>query len=265
MPIKGLDAIRESLAARAATSPTGGVPELTLVPGEVALMHFLTDRDDIIEVRYHRLPETTSRGNIITREKLCRQEVSEPCSHCSHPSEDIRRSTLRWYAWVFVYCILTATSIEGAEKIVRGARTLNVWKLNEPAILRKGEGNNKYIVQQLLSHSERYGSLCGRIFEWERTGGTRQDTTYMLSPLPDLVAKPEVALPLSLEEIISKEMALSPFPVRQRQQQVPTSLASILGTGAAAQVLAPKPIAEPGSSVSRLMDLLKGKQDKPRL
>lgn len=261
MPIKGLNAIRESLASRAAaTVSTGGVPELSIATGEVALLHFLTDRDDILEVRYHRVPETTPRGNFVTRERLCRQEVGEPCSYCSHSSEDIRRSSLRWYAWVFVYGILTPLQIEGAEKVTRGARTLNVWKLAQPALLRKGEGNNKYIVQQLLSLSERYGTLCDRIYEWERTGATRNDTTYMLSALPDLATKPTVSLPFSLEEVVGKEMQLSPFPERQQQQQG-TSGSSLT----AVQTPGSKPIAEAGTSVSRLMDLLKGRSDKPRL
>jgi len=265
-PLRGLDSIRDSLAARAAAGGqiAGGVPELSIVSGEVALMHFLTDRDGIIEVRYHRVPESTPRGFVVTRERLCRQEVGEPCEYCSHQSEDIRRSTLRWYAWVYVYAVLTPIPIEGAEKVARGARTLNVWKLGEPAILRKGEGNNKYIVQQLLSHSERYGTLCDRIYEWERTGVSRNDTTYMLSPLPDVAAKPQVDVPVSLEDVIMKEQRLSPYPVRQRPAQQPQPLASVLGVpiqGPQVQPMQP----QPGSSVSRLMDLLRGKQDKPRL
>ena len=246
---KGLGAIRESIANRGSYTPGEGIPELAIQSGEVALIHFLTDRDDIIETRFHRIPETTQNQNVITRERLCRQEVGETCSNCNHQSEDIRRRTLRWYAWVYVYGILTPNDVPNAQQIQRGARTLNLMKCDTAAILRKGEGNNKYLINQLLTNGERYGTLCDRIYEWERTGTGMKDTSYLLAPLPDLAERPKVDNLESLEEIISKEKSLAAYPSRQRAQ----TSASARGT----------PII--GDRTSQLMQLLKGSSDQPEL
>ena len=60
--LKGLDAIRESIATRGqGYSPEGGLPELSISSGEVALIHFLTDQEDIIETRFHRVSRLLDR------------------------------------------------------------------------------------------------------------------------------------------------------------------------------------------------------------
>lgn len=240
--LKGLSQIRDDISSRGqGYRPEGGVPELDVRSGEVALIHFLTDQHDIIEARFHRVPETTPKGTIVTHERFCKAEMGERCPFCGHSSEDIRKRTLRWFAWVYAYAILTPNpipNIPNPKQVLRGTRTLNVWELGQSAVLRKGEGNNKYIVQQLLSHTERYNTLCDRIYELERTGSTRNDTTYMLAPLPDLVPKPEVGSLQSLEEIVVKELALSPVPLRQQPK--------------------PKDSAPAGDRTSQLMSLLQG-------
>ena len=138
--------------------------------------------------------------------------------------------------------MLTPNHAPESEQIQRGSRTLYLKRYGTPVILRKGEGNNKFIINQLLTHEERNGTLKGLIYEWERTGATRNDTTYILSALPDHVDDPTLEEPLqSLEELIISEARLSNYPAREKQE--PQS-----ATGPSA----------PGSSVSSLMGLLRG-------
>ena len=245
--LKGLPQIRDSITSRGQGGGEGQ-PELSINSGEIALIHFLTDIPDIIEASYHLVPITLPGGGTFKAEKLCRQDVGETCPFCSHTAEDIRHRTRRWYAWVFVYGILTPQIIQGADTVVRGVRTLYVQKLGEIAILRKGEGNNKYLIQQLLTNGERYGTLRDRVYEWERTGSTRNDTTYMLTPTPDLSAPPDAKVP-SLEEIISKEMNLKNYPARASKGGQPTG--------------DKKDAVKPNTPSSQLLSLLQGGVKKP--
>jgi hypothetical protein len=251
--LKGLGEIRTSIAQRAA-GPEGGIPELNIASGEIALIHFLTDRGDIVECRFHSVKDVGRSGRPFTRERLCRQELKEACPHCQSPDQDVSKRFLRWYAWVYVYGVLTPSVPVGlepgvkVEQIQRGVRTLNLWPLKGPAILRKGEGNNKYIINQLLTHEDRHGTLCDRIYEWERAGTGRNDTTYTLSAMSDIAARPQVNVQ-SLEEIIIKELPTSDFPRRQKEQQ-----ATAAAGGAGPQ----------GGGLSALMGLL-GDRTKEQL
>lgn len=248
--LKGLDQIRDFLSSRGDVGE--GVPELVIKSGEIALIHFLSEREDIVEARFHRVPETTPGGFVVTREKFCRAEIGEVCPLCSHQSEDVRSRTLRWYAWAHLYSLLVSTAPPGMsatemQTVVRGRRTLYAWELNTPVILRKGEGQHKYLVNQLLTHDERFGTLCDRAYEWERTGATRNDTSYLLSPFTELAGKPDLGdIKLqSLEEIITSGVRLIQFPSRGEKRV----------EGAEPQV----------GNITSLMQLLHGQSEKPKL
>ena len=273
--LKGLTTIRTAIESR--VQPGEGVPEVWIASGEVVECQFLTDADDIVEARFHRVPFQLPSGVSVTRERFCQGDVQEDCEFCKHVDDGIRRRVLRWYAWMFVQKLIVPQMPEGVANvtpITRGSRQMFEWDINEPAILRKGEGNQRYIVQQLIQAQERYGSLKGRTFEWLRTGATRNDTTYMLQGV-DAADVPDVEIPLDLESIITKELPLRRFPSRSSTgagdggrstpTQAETTQTSDQITSAPASLQSSTATAAEGQEVSALLQMLQGQKGEGNL
>lgn len=273
--LRGLDNIKRSLDERGSFGE--GVPELSIRQGEVAQIHFLTDTSEIVECRFHRITRTTQGGNQFTDEKFCRSDIEEQCEFCGHHNEDVRRRTMRWYAWVYVYGIYIPTNanidnLPPLEKKQHGVSEKYWWEINSPAILRKGEGNQRYIVNQLMRLRERYGTFLDRRYEWDRSGSKRDDTTYQLTALdPDPM--PEINVPNTLEEVITQDMSLSAFPARSSsgggntggggQTPSPSQSQSPISGNTSSSESIGESVDGGGSeqAVSRLMGMLGGSQE----
>ena len=273
--LKGLNTIRTAIESR--VQPGEGVPEIWVASGEIVECHFLTDADDIIEARFHRVPFQLPSGTSVTRERFCKGDIQEDCEFCKHTDDGVRRRVLRWYAWMFVQKLIVPQMPEGVgglKPVTRGSRQMFEWEVNEPAILRKGEGNQRYLVQQLIQSQERYGSLLGRKFEWLRTGATRNDTTYMLQSV-DAEATPSTEIPISLEDIVTKELPTRRFPARTSsgsgdggssipsQPETTQTSADIASAPSSAQS-APQSAPE-GQEVSQLLQMLQGQKGEGNL
>ena len=200
-----------------------GLPELRVKSGETAILHFMTEGSDVIESRFHSIPRQAGQFTIHD-DVHCPAEVGEECpSWCVNGTDEIKRRYVRWFAWVWVHGIVvpanaTVPATADIQQVQMGTRTVSYWNLEAPALLKRGEGNNRTVIQQLIRAWTKYGTLLERKFEWARTGTTRNDTTYFLDAgdVEEFQAPADKVSELPpLDKIILENMPLKAFPDRK--------------------------------------------------
>lgn len=166
--VKGLTSIVETQAKERQKGNTLGL-FLTLRDGDAATIRFITDADDFVSEYYHNgmSSKVSKNGKRIPFNDYCGYDDGFDCAHCANVSSPVARGRrINMYVWVY--------------EVARADGKVD--EVNAPRVLRVGSGKGQYITNLFVSYVKKYGTLTDRDFEWRRTGGGVENTTYSLIP-----------------------------------------------------------------------------------
>ena len=206
---KGLDSLAKDREIKGAVR-AGGLQYLRLRgDAKIAQIRFITDKDDVEWAYIHRIPQTGRLGKSFWKSVYCSLQDGQECQYCKSEEDEIARAGKRIFFWVYVYRILHQKADEKIERKTAEylGRIYYVESIDAPRILETGPGGGGAIEERLNNWVARFGTLCDRDYDWQRSG-EKLETTYDLIPadksvVPDKVKEATKGLK-SLEEIIEE-------------------------------------------------------------
>ena len=157
---------------------------IDLKDGDIALLRFITDQEDIIQAEMHSVKKMTPRGEFFIKE-YCKSQDNQPCELCA---QGVPTSPM-YFMWAYVYDIMRRQQnprlarFPDAEKWERVVvKDIPFFKeaVNGPAIFRIGPGKDQKYKNMLVNFADEYGTLCDRDYKLVRTGGAKETTDYSL-------------------------------------------------------------------------------------
>ena len=168
-------------------------PFLKLKAGEIAIIRFITDLDDMEWAYFHGVARQTRLGSKNYAEEIyCKMQDDERCEYCEAAGDsDARKVKVRMFFHVFCFGVLHAEKdADGKWKEIQYlgskyfAETVNQFK-----ILKTGVGTQGNLKERIKSWAKRNadeahpnGTLTNKVYDWIRQGSGREDTTYDLAP-----------------------------------------------------------------------------------
>lgn len=195
--LKGMTSIKEKAQEAQANSGKNRVRWLNLAEGDVALLRFITDKEDIIEAEMHSAKRMTPKGERFSK-VYCKSQDNQPCELCAQGVS----SSPMYFLWAYVYEIMhrqqnpRLAQFPDAQKWERVVvKDVPFYKetVNGPMIFKTGPGKDKKYKNMLVNFSDEYSTLCDRDYKWLRTGSTKETTDYSLMPKDAKKAIKEVA------------------------------------------------------------------------
>jgi hypothetical protein len=204
--LKGMDVIKEKTQEAQASSGKNRVRWLQIKEGEVALLRFLTDKEDIIQAEMHSAKKITPKGEYYIK-VYCKMQDNQPCEHCAG---GLSKGPM-YFLWAYVYEIFhkaqnpKLAQYPDADKWERvTVKDVPYYKetVNGPMIFRTGPGKDQKYKNMLVNFSDEYGTLCDRDYKWLRTGGSKETTDYsLISKDPKKITKEVVEVRDSIPEL----------------------------------------------------------------
>jgi hypothetical protein len=184
--LKGLGELKAKAEQAKQYSDEDRILPLKLNEGDQARIRILTDTEDIIKAGIHELTEQTPKGMRYPK-KYCTREESGNCEYCKN--NDIPKQTL--FFFVYVYEIMHKRQNPMLEKdsnaaiwsqVKHGGVVYYKEEVNGVRVLRTKKGKNAYIEAFFINFADEYGTWCDRDYKWARTGASKEDTAYSLTP-----------------------------------------------------------------------------------
>jgi len=194
--LKGVSKIKERAKEAQSMSGKNRIRWLNIGDGEVALLRFVTDKDDIIQAEMHSVKRMTPRGERFSK-TYCKSQDNMACEYCA---QGISTGPML-FAWVYVYEIMhrqqnqRLTTDPNAAKWERiEVRDIPYFKEEVEGLMvfKTGPGKDQKYRNMLVNLSEEYGTLSDRDYKWVRTGSTKETTDYSLVPRDPKKTKKEV-------------------------------------------------------------------------
>ena len=184
--LKGIDNIERESQEAAAIGSGDWINTLKIKDGDVALVRFVTDKDELIRAKFHSVKKVTPRGEF-TVPVYCTFEDTGMCPNCASGNAPYNTMNL----WAYVYYILhksqnpniQAGSNEGIwAQIKQGKSILYKEEINAFRLFRTKFGYQGRYRQMFVDFAKEYGTLCDRDYSWSRVGATNKNTNYNLMP-----------------------------------------------------------------------------------
>lgn len=208
---KGFDKMESESRKRVAVTPF-----LKLKAGDVAVIRFITDIDDVEWAYFHTVGGKNRLGDKnFTEDIYCKMQDDERCECCESVELEIRKVKVRMFFHIYVHGILhKEKDADGKWKeiLYLGSKYF-AEPVNQFKVLKTGPGSQGNVRERIKSWAKRStdekhpnGTLTNKVYDWIRQGGGREDTVYDLVPreetfkdLPaEVAAKVSDLIPLAL-------------------------------------------------------------------
>ena len=184
--LRGIDNIERETQETAAIGSGDWIKTLKIKDGDIALLRFVTDKDNLIRAKFHDVKKVTPRGEFNVP-VYCAFEDTKMCPNCSSGLVPYNTVNL----WAYVYYILhksqnpniQAGSNEGIwPQAKQGKSILYKEEIGTFMWFRTKYGYQGRYRQMFVDFANEYNTLCDRDYSWSRAGATRTNTNYSLMP-----------------------------------------------------------------------------------
>jgi hypothetical protein len=195
--LRGLDNIEKASREASAIGKGDWINQVKIGDGDIAVLRFITDGDNLIRAKFHNITKMTPKGEWKVP-TYCTIEDTGVCQHCS--AGDVPYNTMN--LWSYVYYILhkvqnpkiEAGSTAGIwPQVKHGKKVMYKEEVNAFKWFRTKYGYQGRYKLLFIKYNDKFGTLVDRDYTWSRNGSSKTDTNYDLDPQDKKPIDPEIA------------------------------------------------------------------------